>query len=97
MAGKKSPKELEDMAAIFRLLSEPKRLAILQELMEGEKFVGEVVDEVKTSQANVSKHLKRLTDAGIISNQKRGTRVFYRFESEFVKALCDIACQQGPR
>ena len=54
MAKKQSRESLEQIAARFRALSEPTRLAILQELKSGEMTVGELVEAVGLSQANVS-------------------------------------------
>jgi DNA-binding transcriptional ArsR family regulator len=83
---------LDRMAAKFRLLGDATRLAILRALMEGEKSVGRVVEETGSGQANVSKHLKLLHEAGLIARRKDGLQVFYRVSDPLVERLCGLVC-----
>jgi DNA-binding transcriptional ArsR family regulator len=88
------PDELLDvMAEKFRMLADPTRLAILRTLMAGERSVGQVVDETGRGQANVSKHLKLLTEAGLLARRKTGLQVFYRVNDPLVEQLCTLVCQ----
>jgi ArsR family transcriptional regulator len=88
------PDELLDvMAEKFRMLADPTRLAILRTLMAGERSVGQVVEETGRGQANVSKHLKLLTEAGLLSRRKTGLQVFYRVDDPLVEQLCNLVCQ----
>ena len=57
---------LERIAEVFRVFSEPTRLAIIQALKGGPRHVNELVEELGTSQANVSKQLRILYDARIL-------------------------------
>lgn len=84
---------LELMAEKFRMLADPTRLAILRALMAGEKSVGRVVEEVDRSQANVSKHLKQLAEAGLVARRKEGLNVFYRIDDPVVHQLCRLVCE----
>ena len=77
----------------FRMLADPSRLAILRCLMQGERSVGQVVEGTGRSQANVSKHLKMLTDSGLVGRRKSGLQVFYRIEDPLVERLCDLVCE----
>jgi ArsR family transcriptional regulator len=83
---------LDQVAARFRLLGDPMRLAILRSLMAGEKSVGQVVEETGGGQANVSKHLKLLHDAGLIARRKAGLQVFYGVCDPLVERLCTLVC-----
>jgi ArsR family transcriptional regulator len=83
---------LDLIAEKFRLLADSSRLAILRTLMSGEKTVGQVVDATGRNQANVSKHLKMLADAGMLSRRKEGLQVFYRLEDPLVEQLCKLVC-----
>jgi ArsR family transcriptional regulator len=83
---------LDEMAEKFRLLGDTTRLAILRALMEGEKSVGQVVEETSRGQANVSKHLKLLADAGLVARRKEGLQVFYRVHDPVVDKLCKLVC-----
>ena len=83
---------LEKIADVFRVFSEPTRLQILQELQGGALSVNELVEALGTSQANVSKQLRLLFEAGVLSKEKSGTQVFYSIDDDIVFALCDLVC-----
>ena len=91
---KLSPDQLERVAAMFRAFSEATRLAIVQELKSGELSVSEIVDRLSTSQANVSKQLKLLYDAGWINRRKQGTQVLYSISETMVYQLCQMVCDK---
>ena len=86
--------QLERVAGLFRAFAEASRLAILQELKSGEAGVSEIVDRMTTSQANVSKQLKLLHDAGIVSRRKQGTQVIYQIADPVVFELCGMVCDK---
>jgi DNA-binding transcriptional ArsR family regulator len=86
--------QLERVANLFRAFSESTRLAIVQELKTGELSVSEIVDRLTTSQANVSKQLKLLYDAGIVSRRKQGTQVLYQIADPMVFELCSLVCDK---
>ena len=86
--------QLERVATIFRAFSESTRLAILQELKGGEISVSEIVARLTTSQANVSKQLKLLHDAGLVSRRKQGTQVLYEIADPMVLELCTLVCEK---
>jgi DNA-binding transcriptional ArsR family regulator len=85
---------LEKIAANFRALSEPTRLAILQELKAGPMTVNELVEALGLSQANVSKQLGILRDAGYLAREQRGTSAFYSIADKKVMDLCAIVCDR---
>jgi DNA-binding transcriptional ArsR family regulator len=86
--------QLERVATLFRAFAEPTRLAILQELKGGQMSVSEIVDQLHTSQANISKQLKILHDAGLVTRRKQATQVLYAIADEVVFELCRIACDK---
>jgi len=90
--GKLGVEALENIAEIFKTLADPGRLALLQELKEGEKTVGELVEGMKMGQPSVSKHLKTLADADVVARRKEGTKVFYSLKGELVFPLCRLVC-----
>src|SRR5215210_5330801 len=83
---------LEKIAERFKVLSEPTRLRLLYALMDGEKTVSELVRETGGLQANVSKHLGVLLDAGVVGRRKQGLNAYYRIADETVYELCDLVC-----
>jgi DNA-binding transcriptional ArsR family regulator len=80
------------VAERFKVLSEPMRLKLLYALMDGEKTVSELVAETGSVQANVSKHLSVLLDAGILGRRKQGTSAYYRIVDGSIFELCDLVC-----
>ncbi|HET6971448.1 MAG TPA: metalloregulator ArsR/SmtB family transcription factor [Phenylobacterium sp.] len=64
----------------FEALSEPNRRRILDVLREGERPAGDLVDALSISQPGVSKHLKLLREAGLVSVRADGQRRLYRVE-----------------
>jgi DNA-binding transcriptional ArsR family regulator len=91
---KQSRAALEKIAASFRALSEPTRLAILQELKAGPKTVNEIVEAIGLSQANVSKQLSILRDTGFLHREQRGTSAFYSIGDPLVIDLCNLVCDR---
>jgi ArsR family transcriptional regulator len=89
---KLSPEALALVAERFKVMSEPLRLRILQELEEGEMSVMEITERVESSQPNVSKHLKVLQDAGLIARRQEGNTVYCSIADETVFELCDVVC-----
>lgn len=83
---------LAEVARYFRVLAEPMRLKILNALHPGEKSVGQVVQEVRGNQANVSKHLTVLHDAGVLRRRSEGTSVFYSIADPVIFELCELVC-----
>jgi DNA-binding transcriptional ArsR family regulator len=64
----------------FEALAEPNRRRILDVLREGERPAGNLVDALAISQPGVSKHLKLLREAGLVSVRADGQRRLYRLE-----------------
>jgi ArsR family transcriptional regulator len=91
------PEALELVAARFRMLAEPMRLRLLNELRAGEKTVTELVEATEAGQANVSKHLGLLADAGMVARRKDGLNVFYFIADESLFELCDLVCSRLQR
>src|SRR5438874_4379759 len=87
-----SPEAVELIAERFRILGEPIRIRILQELEAGEKNVGELVAAVGSSQPNVSKHLRILQESGIVARRQEGNLVYYAIADLNVLDLCDSVC-----
>jgi ArsR family transcriptional regulator len=82
------------IASRFRLLAEPMRLRILHTLGDKEMNVSELVAATDANQANVSKHLGILLDAGVVSRRKEGLTSNYRISDETIFELCDLVCSR---
>jgi DNA-binding transcriptional ArsR family regulator len=78
------------IAERFKLLANPTRLAILQHICEAEKCVGELVSLTGFKQANVSKQLNLLRQAGLVRRRTEGTHVYYTVSDDSLPKLCSI-------
>jgi len=78
------------LAARFRALGEASRLKLIFAAGKGEKNVTQLIAATGLSQANVSKHLKILTDSGFLVRRKRGIFVFYSMPDSNVLKLCEV-------
>lgn len=82
------PKNLERLAQRFKVLGEPTRLQILAALCDRERSVQDICQRTGVSQANVSKHLRLMKDAGVVAFRKRGVWRYYRIVEPEVLSLC---------
>ncbi|HAX76347.1 MAG TPA: transcriptional regulator [Cyanobacteria bacterium UBA11372] len=89
---KLSPEALAYVADFFKVLSEVSRLQIVCCLKSGSKNVTQIMEETGLGQANVSKHLKLLAQAGIVSRTQIGVSVYYEIANPFLFELCDLVC-----
>jgi DNA-binding transcriptional ArsR family regulator len=65
---------------VFNAIAEAHRREILDALMAGEKAVGTIVDDLSMSQPQVSKHLRVLSEVGLVTCRADGRRRLYRLE-----------------
>jgi DNA-binding transcriptional ArsR family regulator len=87
------PQELVELIARrFRVIGEPMRIRILNEMRDGEQSVSDLVARTGGGQQNVSKHLGVLLDAGIVSRRKHGLQSLYSIVDDTVYRLCDEVC-----
>jgi DNA-binding transcriptional ArsR family regulator len=67
-------------ADVFNDIGESRRRDILDALITGEKAVGTIVNDLSMSQPQVSKHLRVLSEVGLVSSRAEGSRRLYRLE-----------------
>ena len=89
---KLSPEALTLMADFFKVLSEVSRLQIVCCLKTGAKNVTQIIEATGLGQANVSKHLKLLAQARIVTRQQQGVNVYYEIANPFLFELCELVC-----
>lgn len=77
-------------AEIFQALAHPSRIAILEQLRDGELSTGKLIERVALEQANVSQHLAVLRAKQIVVSRKEGNQVFYSLRSPVLKDVLDI-------
>jgi DNA-binding transcriptional ArsR family regulator len=71
---------------VFAALADPTRRAILTMLLEDDMAVTDVADPFQMSLAAISKHLTVLTDAGLITREKRGRVIWCKLEPDALRA-----------
>ena len=75
--------------AALQVLAEPRRVAILELLRDGERPVSELVELLQLSQPAVSKHLRVLRDAGLVEARVDAQRRLYHIRPEPLAELDD--------
>jgi DNA-binding transcriptional ArsR family regulator len=65
---------------VFNAIAEGRRREILDVLIAGEKAVGTIVNDLSMSQPQVSKHLRVLSEVGLVRSRAEGRRRLYRLE-----------------
>ena len=74
---------------IFKALTDPTRLKILECIKNGEKCICEIIPYTGKSQPNVSQHLKIMKHAGIIEERKDGTRIMIKAPNNEIYNIID--------
>lgn len=91
--------DLPTMDKIFAALASTPRRKILAYLSETELSAGDIATRFEMTKPSLSKHLKILESAGLISSEKRGQFVFYRLQGDnlantlasFMQAVCPVS------
>jgi DNA-binding transcriptional ArsR family regulator len=87
-----SNEALQLIASWFRVLAEPSRLRILRSLEDGEKNITELVAATGLTQANVSRHVQSLVDAGMVGRRREGLQAICFIADPTITELCDTVC-----
>jgi DNA-binding transcriptional ArsR family regulator len=72
---------------VFNAVADAHRREVLDALMTGEKAVGAIVNDLSMSQPQVSKHLRVLSEVGLVSCRADGRRRLYRLEPARLRPL----------
>lgn len=84
----------ESVARYFSVLGEPTRLRILHALCQDEKCVNEIIRVTGLAQANASRHLGLMYQAGMLSRRREGTQIFYKVADPMYVELCRTVSAQ---
>jgi ArsR family transcriptional regulator, arsenate/arsenite/antimonite-responsive transcriptional repressor len=80
--------ERDDLAARFKALGDPTRVAIINSLSAADEVcVCNLTATFHLSQPTISHHLKILREAGLVESSRRGTWAYYRLVPEAIAAL----------
>src|SRR3954454_4979571 len=95
-----SEEEAASTAQLFKAIGEPARVRILNLLAttDGPVCVCELVPSLGLTQPTVSHHLKKLTEAGLLTRERRGTWAFFSIDADAASRLSNVAdLKGGPR
>lgn len=84
-----SSEALEILASYFRLMANPTRLALLQRICTEEHSVSELMELTGQKQTNVSKHLGKLHQVGLVRRRAEGGQAFYSLAQTELSSLCE--------
>lgn len=90
----KTDQTFESAAELFRVMSAPMRLKIINCLCDGEKNVSYLLTQVDTTQPNMSQHLNTLYQAGILGKRRDGVQIFYRIIDQRIVSICEAVCHE---
>src|SRR5436305_12961488 len=85
------PDQLSQAADVFDLLSDPRRLALLVELLPGERNVGELAGATGASESGTSHALRLLRAHRVVAVRRAGRLAYYRLTDDHVRQLLDVA------
>ena len=77
-------------ADFFHALAHPTRIAIVEQLREGEFSAGSLIERLQLAQANGSQHLSVLRRKRILVDRKEGNQVFYRVRDPRIIEVLDV-------
>jgi len=83
---------IEEAGRIFAALSDPSRLRLLRLLMAeaGPLSQGALAEAAGLSQANTSKHLGSLVQAGLVAREREGNMAYFRLAGSLVSDVCGL-------
>jgi DNA-binding transcriptional ArsR family regulator len=84
----------ESVARYFSVLGEPTRLRILHALCQEERCVNDIIKATGLAQANGSRHLGLMYQAGLLSRRREGTQIFYKVADPMYVELCRSVTSQ---
>lgn len=82
-------------ASLLKTLADDTRLAVVRQLLDGAKHVGEINEPLQLEQSRLSHHLKVLRDAGLVTAERDGKAVLYSLSPEFRAATRHEAIDFG--
>lgn len=82
-------------ADLLKVLADETRLAIVEQLMDGPRHVGEINEELQIEQSLLSHHLRVLRESGLVTSERDGKAVLYRLAKKVQKGRGGKAINLG--
>jgi len=74
-------------ATVFRVLADPTRLAVLENVMRQEMTVTDLTARFAVSQPAISQHLALLRESGLVMRRREGRQIFYRANANGLRPM----------
>ena len=84
----------EKAAGLFKVMSAPMRLRIINCLCDGEQNVSYLLEKIATTQPNMSQHLNTLFKSGVLAKRREGVQIYYCIANQHIVNLCKAMCAQ---
>lgn len=88
--------DLSRTARLFHALADETRLAILRQLVDGERCVCELTGILDAAQSRLSFHLRAMKDAGVLIDRRQGRWVYYQINPEALETISAVAAELKP-
>lgn len=82
-----SEDELSDLAELFKVFGDSTRIRILYDLIDGEKNVTEICEDLEMNQSAISHQLKLLKSSKLINSRREGKQMIYFLADDHVKTI----------
>lgn len=89
-----SDHQFEKAAGLFKVMSAPMRLKIINCLCDGEQNVSYLLEKIATTQPNMSQHLNTLYKSGVLAKRREGVQIYYSIANQQIVNLCKAVCAQ---
>jgi ArsR family transcriptional regulator len=86
-----------EFASVAKAVAHPRRLALLEQLAQGERSVEVLADRTQLSVANASQHLQQMRRAGLLAARRQGKYILYRLADDAVLELIALLCRIAER
>ncbi|MBE5995974.1 MAG: helix-turn-helix transcriptional regulator [Lachnospiraceae bacterium] len=93
LMGRVTEIELSDLAELFKMFGDSTRIKILVDLVQGEKNVSELSEDLEMNQSAVSHQLKILRTAKLVKGRRSGKAVFYSLADDHVKMIISMGME----
>ena len=77
----------EEAAGLLAAMANPKRLMVLCNLIDGERAVGDLAEQVGLRQAALSQHLGKMRALDLVATRRDGQTIYYRLASHEVREI----------
>lgn len=83
-------RDFKEMEKVFKAFCDEKRLQILDQLMEGEKCLCNILENIDLCQSSLSYHMKILVESGVVTSRQEGKWTYFKISTEGRKKAIEL-------